>query len=314
MKMETGNDSKLTTKRLILYIAITFILTYVYEVCVIYPINNGANLRTEAAVLVQLLVAACMFIPAIGVLLTRLITKEGFQNAMLKPNFKGNIKIYLLAYFGPAVLTILGSVIYFLIFPEQFDPNCGYLMQMLEAAGTDASTVAMPMSTLMIIQTIQAALFGPIMNFVTCFGEEWGWRGYMLPKMAEKMKPIPMLLVSGVIWGLWHAPLTALGHNYGTGYAGYPVTGILAMCGFCLVIGIFLSFMTLKTNSCIPAVLAHGGINSIVSIGIYFTKDGGNAFVGPAPIGIIGGSAFIVVDILILIFWFCKKEKQQVTS
>lgn len=309
MEMNESNNSKMESKRLILYIAITFILTYVYEFAVIYPINNGANLRTEAAVLVQLLVAACMFFPAIGVLITRLITKEGFKNSMIKPNFKGNIKIYLLAYFGPAVLTILGCVIYFLIFPEKYDPNCGYLVQTFNASGTDVSTLGMPISTLMIIQTVQAMLFGPIMNFITCFGEEWGWRGYMLPKMAEKMKPIPMLLVSGIIWGLWHAPLTALGHNYGTGYAGYPVTGILAMCGFCLVIGIFLSFITLKTNSCIPAVLSHAGINSIVSIGIYFTQDGGNAFVGPAPTGIIGGSAFIIVDILILIFWFCKKEK-----
>ena len=104
----------------------------------------------------------------------------------------------------------------------------------------------------------------------------------MVPKMAEKIKPIPMLLLSGVIWGLWHAPLTALGHNYGVGYAGFPFTGILAMCGFCIVLGIFLSFVTLKTGSCIPAVLGHGAVNSIVGIGIYFTTNGGNPFVGAA--------------------------------
>lgn len=306
-KEKTGLD--LTTKRVILYIIITFILTYVYEFCVIYPVNSGANLRSSSTAVVQLLVAVCMFFPAIGVLLTRLITKEGFKDAMLWPHFKGNIKIYLLAYFGPAVLTLLGSVIYFLIFPEQFDINCGYLVKIYEAAGTDMSMFPMPMYVLMLIQVIQAALLGPVLNFVTCFGEEWGWRGYMVPKMAEKLKPVPMLLLSGVIWGLWHAPLTALGHNYGTGYAGFPFTGILAMCGFCIVIGIFFSFVTLKTKSCIPAILAHGGINSISAIGIYFTEDGGNTFLGPAPTGIIGASAFIIVDVLIVIFWFCKKQR-----
>lgn len=308
-----GNQTtpELTTKRWILYVIITFVLTYAYEFGVIYPVNKGANLQTGNQMLVQLLVGACMFIPAIGVLLTRLITKEGFKNAMLMPHFKGNIKIYLLAYFGPAVLTVLGSALYFLIFPSQFDANCGYLVQIYEASGVDMNAFPMPMAVLMMIQFVQAALLGPILNFITCFGEEWGWRGYMVPKMAEKIKPLPMLLFSGVIWGLWHAPLTALGHNYGVGYAGYPFTGILAMCGFCIVIGIFLSFVTLKTGSCIPAVLGHGAINSIAGIGIYFTTNGGNPFMGPAPTGIIGASAFIVVDILILVFWFCKNKNMQ---
>ena len=59
-----------------------------------------------------------MFFPSIGVLLTRLITKEGFKDAWLKPNLKGNLKTYLLAWFGPAVLTFAGMGIYFLLFPQ----------------------------------------------------------------------------------------------------------------------------------------------------------------------------------------------------
>ena len=306
-----GNQTTqdLTTKRWILYVIITFVLTYTFEFGVVYPFYYGVDYGTNNQMRVQILMAACMFIPAIGALLTRLITKEGFQNAMLMPRFKGNIKIYLLAYFGPAVLTVLGSVLYFLIFPSQFDANCGYLVQIYEASGVDMSTFPMPMAVVMLVQFMQAALLGPILNFITCFGEEWGWRGYMVPKMAEKIKPIPMLLLSGVIWGLWHAPLTAIGHNYGVGYAGYPFTGILAMCGFCIMMGIFLAFVTLKTGSCIPAVLGHGALNSIAGIGIYFTTNGGNPFVGPAPTGIIGAAAFIVADILILVFWFCKNYK-----
>ena len=163
---------------------------------------------------------------------------------ILKPNFKGNIKTYILAYFGPGILTLLGIGVYFRIFPNHFDPDFGMMKATLEASGVNPEMYPMPLSALIISQAITALLFGPLMNFVTCFGEEWGWRGYLLPKMSKKLHAVPMLLITGVIWGLWHAPLTALGHNYGTGYAGYPVTGILAMCGFCLVIGIFLSFIT----------------------------------------------------------------------
>ncbi len=288
----------MTKKRLIIFLVMTFLATWGYCLLLVYPFADATN--AEAISSLQLRVAATMFIPAICVVITRLITKEGFQNHMIKPNFKGNIKVYLLAYFGPSILTLVGAVVYFLIFPNQFDINCGYLAQTYKAMGVDMGLTAMPLNLLMLSQGITAILFGPIVNFVTCFGEEWAWRGYMVPKMAEEMKTIPLLLISGVIWGLWHAPLTMIGHNYGMGYWGYPFTGILAMCLFCTVIGIFMSYITLKTKSCIPAVLAHGAINAFASIGIYFTVDGGNAFVGPAPTGVIGMIAFIVLDIFLV--------------
>ena len=298
----------LETKRILIYLGITFVLTYGYCFGVVYPFVKDPVLSGTAPQMIQLVVVAGMFFPAIGVLLTRLLTKEGFQKAWLRPHFKGNIKTYLLAYFGPGILTILGAVIYFLIFPKNFDANCGYYQQILNAAGA-GDVNAMPASILLAIQTLQALLLGPILNFITCFGEEWGWRGYLLPKMAEKLPAIPMLLVNGVIWGLWHAPLTAIGHNYGVGYPGFPFTGIAAMCCFCIVMGIFLSYVSMKTKSCIPAILGHGAINSIGSIGMYFTTDGGNPFVGPAPTGIIGAIPFLVVAILICIFYFTKKEE-----
>ncbi len=295
------NKQKLETKRICFYIGITFLLTYGYCFLVLYPLVWGENLSGIPAVVTQFLVAACMFFPAIGVLITRLITKEGFKNAWIRPNIKGNVKTYLLAYFGPGILTILGTVLYFMIFRGSFDPACGYMKLTLEAAGTPVEALPMALPTLLFIQGVQALILGPIMNFVTCFGEEWGWRGYLLPKMSEKFPMIPMLLINGVIWGLWHAPLTAIGHNYGMGYPGFPVTGILAMCLFCIVMGVFLSYVSLKTKSCIPAVLGHGAINSFAAIGMYFTKDGGNPFVGPAPTGIIGMIPFMIVAVVMVV-------------
>lgn len=297
--METNN--KLETKRILIYLAITFAITYGFSFFVIYPLNSSENVRAGMDVLTTLLIAAIMFFPAIGVLLTRLITKEGFKNAWLHPHFKGNIKTYLLAYFGPGILTLLGTVLYFIIFPDDFDSQFGFLKTALEATGATAESYPMPLSTLVISQALTALFLGPLMNFVTCFGEEWGWRGYLLPKMSEKLPLIPMLLVNGVIWGLWHAPITALGHNYGVGYPGFPFTGIAAMCFFCIVMGVFLSCISLKTQSCIPAVLGHGAINSIAGIGLYMTKDGGNVFLGPAPTGLIGAIPFIIVGVIMVV-------------
>ncbi len=305
--MEDPNR-KTETKRIVIFLGITFAITYGYCFGIVYPLMATENVRQGMGSFATLLIAAVMFFPAIGVLLTRLITREGFKNAGIHPHFKGNIKTYLFAYFGPGILTMLGSVLYFLIFPSRFDPEFKFMQLSLIAAGAGAQMYSMPLLVLVMVQALTALLFGPIMNFIPCFGEEWGWRGYLLPKMAKKLPMIPMLLVNGLIWGLWHAPLTALGHNYGVGYPGFPFTGIAAMCGFCIVMGIMLSYVAMKTKSCIPAALGHGALNSIAGLGIYFTKDGGNPFVGPTPTGIVGAIPFIVAAIAILIFYRGKND------
>ena len=296
--MET---KKLDLKRVLVYIGITFALTWAYCLLIVYPIANGEALSGVPAMATQLTVAAAMFFPAIGVLLTRLITKEGLKNAWLKPHIKGNIKTYLLAWFGPGILTLAGMAIYFLIFPNHLDLEFSYFIATLESTGAPLETLPMPIGVLMLVQFLQGLFLAPALNFVTCFGEEWGWRGYLLPKMKNLLPTVPMLLVTGIIWGLWHAPLTIIGHNYGLGYWGFPFTGIAMMCVFCIVVGIFLSYITLKTNSCIPAILAHGAVNGIAAIGIYFTYDGGNPFVGPAPTGIIGMIPFIAVAVFMVL-------------
>ena len=290
-------NKKQDLKRALIYVLITFGMTWVYCLLIVYPIANGESLSGVPSLITQLVVAAVRFFPAIGVLLTRLLTKEGFRNAWLKPNLKKNLRFYLLAWFGPAILTFAGMGIYFLLFPDHLDLSFSYMKSMMAAAGTPYEAQAVPMDLLMTIQCVQAVFLAPALNFITCFGEEWGWRGYLLPKVSSHFSVVPTLLITGIIWGLWHAPLTIIGHNYGLGYWGFPFTGIAMMCVFCTVLGIFMSYVTLKTKSCIPAILAHGAVNGIAAIGIYFTFDGGNPFVGPAPTGIIGMIPFILVAI-----------------
>ena len=294
-------NTKLETKRILFFLIITFSITWGYCLLVLYPVINGENLSGVPTIAAQLLTAACMFFPSIGVLLTRLITKEGFQNSWLRPNLKKNLLTYLLAWFGPGILTLLGMGLYFLVFKGSFDPHFGYFVKTMEASGAPMEELPIPLSLLMVVQFLQGFFLAPAMNFVTCFGEEWGWRGYLLPKMSKKFSTVPMLLITGVIWGLWHAPLTIIGHNYGVGYPGFPFTGIGMMCLFCTVMGVFMSYITLKTKSCIPAILAHGAINGIAAMGIYLTADGGNPFIGPAPTGIIGMIPFAITAIIMAI-------------
>ena len=304
-------STDLTTKRILIFLAIAFIPTYLAEIIVMPPLYTSTNMNDQ--VMATMLTAMVMFFPALSVFLTRIITKEGFKgNSYIAPkNGAKSVPYFLVGWFGPSILTIIGAVVYFLSYPEKFDPNMGYLSTLMAAQGLEATPAILNATA--ISQFVSGILLAPALNFVNCFGEEWGWRGYLLPKMLEKYKMLPTLLISGVIWGIWHTPIIVLGHNYGTGYPGYPYLGILAMCIFCIVLGIFFSYITIRTGSCLPAVLAHGSVNGFAAIGMLYT-DGTvvEPFIGPTPTGILGGSAFIVCAVIMVIL--LMKKPQSVTK
>ncbi len=283
------------------YIALVFLLTWVCAFTLIYPsARSGRNVTGFLTIY--------MFFPSLAAVLARLISREGFEDHMLRFHFKGHVGHYLLAWLGPGVTVILGAAAYFLLCPGKLDLSAGYFRQIMAAQGAPYEAQAVPIGILLAIQTVQALLLGGIVNLIPALGEEWGWRGYMYPRLIERLGRVPGLLVGGVIWGLWHAPITALGHNYGLGYPGFPWTGIGAMCVFCIALGILFQWLTEKTGSVIPAAVAHGAINGAAALGLLFTADGGNPFVGPAPTGILGGLPLLILAAAVLL-WGGKKEK-----
>ena len=284
------------TRRIWLFLLITFAMTYAWTIALIWPRTLGRDVTsftTEETLINTALTAALMFFPAIGVLITRLITREGFKNAMLRLNLKGNVRYYLIGWFGPMVLTIIGAVIYFAVCPSEFT---------LTSYNAMMATQPMPPAAFWAVQGV-LMLMAPLLNLIPCFGEEWGWRGYLLPKVAQRMKFLPTVLLTGFIWGIWHAPIIVAGHNYGMSYPGYPWWGIIAMCVFCIVCGTLFSYITLRAKSCWPAVFAHGALNGTASIGVLFLADpmAYDRFVGPVPTGIIGAVAYIVVAVCIVL-------------
>lgn len=298
MKQSTNKQE---TRRIWLFLLITFVITYAWTIGLIWPRvlgRDAAVLTPEETIVNTALTAVLMFFPALGVLVTRLVTREGFKNSMLRLNFRGNLRYYLIGWFAPMALTAIGAAVYFLIFPSEFT---------LSTLKAQTAAQPLPPALLWGMQVLML-LICPLLNLVACFGEEWGWRGYLLPKVAARMKFLPTVLLTGFIWGIWHAPIIVAGHNYGMDYPGYPWLGIIGMCLFCMVAGTLFSFITLKTRSCWPAVLAHGALNGTASIGVLFLADpmACNRFVGPLSTGIIGAVAYIVVAMWIV--WKMRKK------
>ena len=308
-KLTPEEEKKQNLKQIGIFLLITFVLTYGTEIFGIMPLAGGTE--EQEAMVAQSMISSVMFLPAIGALLTRLITKERItaRTLMLNIELKKDLKYYGLMWFGFALLILFGAALYFLIFPNQFDANLGYMQAVADAQGLEATQTDLQQAVLM--QIVVGVLLAPFVNLINCFGEEWGWRGFLLPKLLKQFKVVPALILNGLIWGLWHAPLTIMGHNYGIGYPGYPVTGILAMCLFCIVTGIILSYVTIKTKSCIPAIMGHGTLNGFASAGILFSslEHPYNVFLGPAPTGLIGGLGFIALAGFLLYLLY-KEEKE----
>lgn len=119
---------------------------------------------------------------------------------------------------------------YFLINPWDFSVDQGILAKQLEAAGGSAVSPDM-LQMIIVAQLLVGTFLAPLLNIFTAFGEEWGWRGYLLPHMLQRFKVLPTLLICGVIWGLWHAPVTILGHGLlGLSHNRHP-------CHVCILYG-----------------------------------------------------------------------------
>ena len=278
---------KKTNKQITLFLVLTFVLSWAFMFGLVVPatLKSAANPGDATLKVVAIaLTSVVMFFPAIGVVLTRLITKD-WTDLKLYPHLRGNAAPYLMGWFGPLVLTILGTALYFALFPAQF---------------TVAATPAQLLSLLLVF-------VAPLLNAVNCFGEEWGWRGFLFPKMREGRSFVRTSVLVGLIWGIWHAPIIAVGHNYakvaGTDPWWMIAAAIVAMCVVCVVLSILFNYIAEKADSVWPAVIAHGCVNGCAGLGILFltSPDVANPFVGPTPVGIVGGVFFVLAALWIAV-------------
>jgi membrane protease YdiL (CAAX protease family) len=292
---------KLETKRIAVYLAFAFGVAWACGL-IIYLTGGLVDSPqlvpgTGITLALVLLTVGYMWSPALAHILTRLITREGWHGVCLRPQLRRGWPYWILAWFTPAVMTVLGAMLFFAIFPRYFDPSLTLIRDLLEQTG---QTIPISPWAIVIIQTAVGVLIAPFINGLFTFGEEFGWRAYLQPKLMGIGGRKAMLLI-GIIWGVWHWPVIAMGHNYGLEYPGFPWLGMLAMVWFTLVIGIFLGWVTLRGGSVWPAVIGHAAINGISSLGTLFVQGTPNPLLGPLPVGLIGSGAWALLAAWILL-------------
>ena len=287
--------------QVIKYLAWTFALAYIIQVGAAYIINNGN--RTTG----QLVVAAMMFVPALGVVLSG----AGLKGMGWKPQIRKNIKNILIAWFAPIVLTALGAALYFLVFPGHFDLSGEYVelsagseaLEQMKAQGIDYPTYTL-------ITVVSSITYAPLINTIVALGEEIGWRGFLYPQLKARFGRKKGWLLGGVIWGAWHWPLIWLiGYEYGAaagnpiGYAGFPVSGMLLFCVITVGWGILHDVLYEKSGSIWVPSLFHGAINAAATLplSVCLTSTGSARLLGPAPMGVLAGLPFLVIAAVLLV-------------
>jgi membrane protease YdiL (CAAX protease family) len=303
-------DKNLDTRHILIYLAFAFGIAWATSLVVYLTggLRDSPMLIPAANVSLALVLMAgpVMGAPALANLLTRVVTREGWRDAYLRPRLKRGWPYWLAAWFAPALLTVVGLVIYFLVFSHHYDAKLSTLRQMLEAAPVDPGEINL--WVLVAVQLFQALLLAPLINGIATFGEEFGWRGYLQPKLMA-LGPRRAMVLMGLIWGMWHWPAILMGHNYGLDYPGAPFLGPLAMVWFTLIVGTLLGWLTFKAGSVWPAVIGHAALNGMANLGVVFVRGEPNPLLGPLPPGLVGGVGFAAVGLVLLLVPGLWKER-----
>ena len=172
------------------------------------------------------------------------LKNEGLKTLMQKCIQVKPILYLVVALLSPFVLAIAASVIALFV-----DQKPVHLVGLL-------TTKEFPSLNLLTFFMYNLLFFG--------FGEEVGWRGFVLPRLQTKMNALNASLVLTIFWAMWHIPL----FFYRPGYTTMDAAGISGWI-FSLLTGSIL--LTWLYNSSRASILICAVFHSTIDIA--FTSD-----------------------------------------
>ena len=212
--------------------------------------------------------ALLMYIPLIGAVITsrKYFKKQGSLGiARFKP-------IYIFLALIPLIYLGFSYGLYWLIVKNSFNSSLSFNLELIVAF---------------------------FIILITAFGEEVGWRGFMYPIVQRIMGWKKAIIVTGIIWALWHLPLMISGIYL-------PGTSMIYGISFFIIeiiaLTVILSWIRIISNSVWPAALFHGVHNFLdqAILQELTTNEKSAYFVGET--GIITIVITILIAVLILAF------------
>jgi uncharacterized protein len=211
------------------------------------------------------LAQAYMLTPALAALLTRLFfDRRRFSDANLR---FGRLKDYGRFWLASLAIVVLYFVAYTLLGAGRWDFSGGAFLARLSdqfaAAGQDINDTLpsgmTPQSMLLIFFIGGLTVFNILPGLVTGFGEEFGWRGLMFPRLYA-VSPWLAFVGGALIWYAWHLPLGLLAPQHLQPEQVLPNLAIMAVGS----VGTFayLAYVYVRSRSVWVTALAHIVLNN----------------------------------------------------
>ena len=147
----------------------------------------------------------------------------------------------------------------------------------------------------LLLLALVALVAGLTFNPLLAVGEELMWRGYLWQKVSH-LGPIRSVLLIGSIWGVWHAPMILLGHNY----PGHPVIGVMMMVIFCVAITPLINWIRSRSGGVAAPAAFHGTINATGGLVLACFPGADPLIFGlPGVVGVLSCLAVLVVPLVV---------------
>jgi membrane protease YdiL (CAAX protease family) len=231
------------------------------------------------------------FAPAIAAFVVRKwITREGFADAALRLNLR-HWRYYVFACLLPLAVSaciILGAVLLGIGQPDVTLERAMGAHPPLREMGMQAGLALVPQLLL------TAMIATPLL-----WGEEFGWRGYLQQRLFFG-KPTAAAVATGVIWAIWHYPLTLRGYNY----PDSPVLGSMIFMLVTVMFSYIFGWIYSRSGSIWASSLAHSATNSVGSLSFLWLLGAA----GPTMISYGGLLALPPLALVcVVIFWLDRR-------
>jgi membrane protease YdiL (CAAX protease family) len=210
---------------LITFLALTFGLSAIWYSLIIAAGSLGAR--------GGLYVFALMWSPGVSALVTRLI----FQRNVRGEGWGWGGRWMALAYVLPLGYAIIAY---------------GFVW-LTRLGGVDLSRFKIGIVTFLVVGTLQSLL--------SATGEELGWRGFLVPALAQRFSFTRVAVISGAIWAAWHVPLILFA-DYNAGTPGWY--SVLCFAVMVVALGFPFAWLRLRSGSVWPAAILHASHNLFV--------------------------------------------------
>jgi len=218
-----------------------------------------------------------MFGPLIAAVLMRVwISKESFRSSL---RWSRSWKAYLFAVLMPTGLVITTVVINYITGLGHFSAAGDTILQLVLAV-----VLVIPLAT------------------ISAIGEEYGWRGYLLPRLLQGNE-IRASLIVGFVWALWHLPLLITGLSF----PGQPVVLAIPVFTFAIVMNSFLFTWLHRLSGGIlwTAALLHGTLNALTELTSAKHYPDGNRLI----VDVFGLTYAVLLTVYVIIYYLILKRR-----